>query len=84
MKRCVMYTILAAVMFLSSSVNAVPEQKVQICHIEGNGFGHWILVPVSAVRAHLAHHDPDPSYPQQQNPNDPQFLPGVCWDGVVQ
>ena len=74
MKRCVMYTILAAVMFLSSGVQAVPGDRVLVCHIEGNGFGHIIEVSSSAAQSHYAHGDPVRFQSTQDRPN-PQILP---------
>lgn len=41
----------------SSTVANNSNEKVTICHREGNGSSHTITVSINAVPAHLAHGD---------------------------
>ncbi len=34
-----------------------PEKEVKVCHVEGNGKAHVIIISENAVKAHLAHGD---------------------------
>ena len=77
MKRCVTYTILAAVIFLSSSVQA-GGGKTWICHLDPHdGRLYPLLVSNSAIPAHEAHGDVFGVPQARPNPQGPADYP-VC------
>ena len=40
-----------------SQVIVIPEKEVKVCHVEGNGKAHVVIISENAVKAHLAHGD---------------------------
>jgi hypothetical protein len=59
MKRALMLAVGAAVIIglTYGAPNLKANVKVRVCHVEGNGGSHVIIVSENAVPAHLAHGD---------------------------
>jgi len=61
MKRTLALAVLAAVIIGTTygalTLSAEAETKFRVCHKEGNGKGHVIVIAESALKAHFAHGD---------------------------
>jgi hypothetical protein len=62
-KLMVVLALLALAMLVSEIAVAAPADKVDVCHLEGNGSYHLINVSENALPAHLAHGDALPGDP---------------------
>jgi hypothetical protein len=75
MRKTLALALLAAVVFGITygalSLNA--ETKVRVCHREGNGGSHVIVISMNALKAHIAHGDSGVA--GFQNAGDPCQLP---------
>ena len=63
MKLRQLTTILVAVLAFTVALKPAFAQKVQDCHITGNGSYHLITISINALPAHLAHGDGQPGDP---------------------
>lgn len=59
---------LLAALWLAPTALAAPAEKVDVCHIEGNGSYHLINISENALPAHLGHGDALPGDPVPGEP----------------
>ena len=53
----VLATVIIGITYGALTLSAEAETKVRVCHKEGNGKGHVIIISENAIPAHMAHGD---------------------------
>lgn len=70
-KLTVLSSFIVSVLMLGLTPTQAANEKVDVCHSEGNGSFHLINVSVNAVAAHLRHGD---ALPNEAVPGNPGYI----------